>query len=137
MKRFAQRVMLVVVAFALAAACGKGGDSADPKGGSAEKVNLHDAGPPGDAAKGAEVYKKVCMACHQKDGRGMNGALAADFRGDGARLQKPDSVLLKSIREGKTSGNLVMPAQKDNLRPQEIKDALAYVRATFGTPDTK
>lgn len=107
------------------AAAAKGDQPAKP-------VNLHDAGPPGDATKGADVFGRICVACHQKDGSGMNGMLAANFKTDKTRLAQPDSVLLKSIAEGKKGEKLTMPPQKGVLTEQEIKDVLAYVRKTFG-----
>jgi mono/diheme cytochrome c family protein len=92
-----------------------------------------DAGPRGDAQKGESVYLTYCSACHQKDGKAMGGLLGANFVDDTTRLAKPDSVLLKSIREGIT-GKLVMPPQKDILSAEQIKDVLAYIRKTFGGP---
>ena len=89
-----------------------------------------DSGPRGNVQKGEKVYTIYCVACHQKDGKGMGGLLAANFVDDIKRLAKPDSVLLKSIREGVT-GKSVMPAHKMILSEQEIKDVLAYIRATF------
>ncbi|MCO4761360.1 MAG: cytochrome c [Myxococcales bacterium] len=93
---------------------------------------MHDSGPVGDAKKGAAIYASKCVACHQKDGKGMGGALAADFVKDKSRLAKPDSVLLASIRDGKKGKRNAMPPQKGVLKDQEMKDVLAYVRATFG-----
>lgn len=87
----------------------------------------------GDAQAGAETYKKVCIACHQADGTGMNGMLAANFVKDTARLQQSDTKLLEIIAEGKTGKTgLVMPPQKGNLSKKEIIDVLTYIRQTFG-----
>jgi mono/diheme cytochrome c family protein len=108
---------------ALAAA---GGAAAGPK------VNLHDAGPPGDADKGKAHFTKVCQPCHQADGRGLNGMLAADLAGDPTRLAQPDSVLLNHITNGFKGKKLVMPPQGGVLTAEQIKDALAYVRKRFG-----
>lgn len=114
--------------------CGKKTEGAQSGGGEAAgaKVELHDVGPVGDPVAGAKVYAKVCIACHQKDGKGMGGMLAANFVDEKERLQKPDSVLLNSIAEGKKGKKAVMPPHKDVLSEQERKDALAYVRKTFG-----
>ena len=94
-----------------------------------------DAGPRGDAKSGASIYATYCMACHQKDGKGMGGALAADFVNDTSRLAKPDSLLLSSIANG-VKGKLVMPPQKDILSPQQQKDVLAYIRTAFSSKFT-
>lgn len=110
-------------------------DKAAPEAKAAPPPNpadLADAGPPGDAAKGEALYKQFCLACHQPDGSGMKGALAADFVNDKSRLQKPDSVLLKSIAEGVTGKMAVMPPQKDLLTETQRKDVLAYIRREFG-----
>ncbi len=87
---------------------------------------------PGDPVAGAEVYKMICIACHQADGSGMNGMLAANFVTDKARLAKSNEILLNSIRNGIVNGTKIMPPQKDVLTDKQIKDALSYVRKTFG-----
>lgn len=146
------RWLFVSVSLALfvSAGCGKGGEApaaaegaapaAAPAAGTAEPaepaepaavVELHDAGPPGDPEAGAIVFKGTCEACHQKDGSGLGGALAANFNEPG-RLAKPDSVLLNSIAKGFQGKTAVMPAHEKLLTEQQRKDALAYIRATFG-----
>ena len=132
----ARIALLAGTTLVLAAGCGKGPPDADNAGASAGApaagpVVLLDAGPPGDPEAGAVVFAGTCVACHQKDGTGMNGMLAADFN-DPARLAKPDSVLLNSIAEGIKGKTAVMPAHKEVLTLQQRKDALAYIRATFG-----
>lgn len=137
--------ILSAMALLVAGACGgksepakantatKGADKAKagpPKMLTAEEI--HDVGLPGDAKAGEAVYKRVCSSCHQPDGSGMNGALAANFRGDPQRLNKPDSVLLRSIAEGYKGTKLEMPPQNAATNEQERKDALAYVRWRFG-----
>ncbi len=89
---------------------------------------------PGDPEAGKEVYLRVCSACHQPDGSGLNGMLAANFVSDKTRLAKPNEVLLNSIRNGIVADNKIMPPQKDVLSEQEMKDALSYIRKTFGSP---
>ncbi|MBT8037208.1 MAG: cytochrome c [Verrucomicrobiae bacterium] len=87
---------------------------------------------PGDPVAGEAVYKKICTACHQADGSGMNGMLAANFVKDKTRLAKSNEELLKSIRDGITKDGKVMPPQKGVLTEQEMKDALAFIRKSFG-----
>lgn len=87
---------------------------------------------PGDPEAGKEVYLKACSACHQPDGSGLNGMLAANFVSDKTRLAKPNEVLLNSIRNGIIAENKVMPPHKDILSDPEIKNALSYIRKTFG-----
>ena len=139
MKRNWLIMAVLFAALTLAAGCMKqkkqGEASAAPApaaASAAAPVELHDAGPPGDPVAGLKVYDKVCKACHQADGKGMGGALAANFIDEKERLQKPDSVLLKSIAEGIKGKKAIMPPQKDALSEQERKDALAYIRQKFG-----
>ena len=122
---------MVAVAMATASGCGKQKSQTAEKT-AAAPVEIHDAGPPGDPVAGQKVYDKVCKACHQADRKGMGGALAANFVEDKTRLQKPDSVLLESIAEGIKGKKAIMPPQKDALSEQERKDALAYIRKSFG-----
>jgi len=88
---------------------------------------------PGDPVAGEAVYKKICTACHQADGSGMNGMLAANFVADKSRLAKSNEELLTSIRDGRTVDGKVMPPQKGILSEQEMKDALSYIRKSFGS----
>lgn len=88
---------------------------------------------PGDPEAGKAVYLRICSACHQPDGSGLNGMLAANFVSDKTRLAKTNEVLLSSIRNGIVADNKIMPPQKDVLSDQEMKDALSYIRKTFGS----
>jgi mono/diheme cytochrome c family protein len=94
-----------------------------------------DTSLPGDPVKGEEVYKRVCLACHGADGKGNGGMTGADFVKDKTRLAKDNKVLIKSVTEGVLKvppGKPVMPAQGGSLSEDEIKDAIAYIRKTFG-----
>ncbi len=113
----------------------KKAESGEKKAAEAPAAAVADSGAPGDAAKGEAIYKRVCVACHQADGTGMNGMLAANFKKEPERLKKSDAELLKSIAEGKSPAGgkgPIMPPQKGVLKPQEMKDALAYIRKAFG-----
>ncbi len=88
---------------------------------------------PGDPEAGKAVYLRICSACHQPDGSGLNGMLAANFVSDKTRLAKSNEVLLNSISNGIVADNKIMPPQKDVLSDQEMKDALSYIRKTFGS----
>lgn len=80
-------------------------------------------------AQGEAVYRVRCVVCHQADGRGVEGKLAADFVGDRTRLAKSDQALAHSIENGipKTA----MIGFGNQLSPQEIHAVIAYLRATF------
>lgn len=89
--------------------------------------------PPPSSLPGQAVYTTYCQTCHQADGRGMNGKLAGDFVGNPAVLAKPDDVLLTTISRGTTGKIGTMPAWGSILSDAQRRDALAYIRATFGT----
>ena len=141
MKTAITRITLACVGCAILASCGSDGDDSSgtegaDKGSEVSAEELAAAAAkhplPGDPVAGEVVYKRICVACHQLDGSGLNGMLAADFVKDKSRLAKPNEVLINSIREGIIADGKVMPPQKDVLSDQEIKDAISYIRKTFG-----
>jgi mono/diheme cytochrome c family protein len=88
------------------------------------------AAPAGDVEAGKIVYNTFCMACHQLDGKGMNGALGANFVEDKTRLAKTDEQLLNSIANGVPGTTMI--AWGGQLDETKRKNVLAYIRATFG-----
>lgn len=86
----------------------------------------------GDPTRGATVYATYCQACHQADGKGMDGKLAANFVDDKSRLAKTDEELKHSITNG-FKGNIgQMPAWGATLKEQQVVDVIAHLRATYG-----
>ena len=83
-----------------------------------------------NVAAGRLVYMTYCIACHQLDGTGMNGRLAADFVNDPTRLVKSDEILLASIAKGVPGTS--MPAWGATVEPSRRKSVLAFIRAEFG-----
>jgi len=79
---------------------------------------------------GESVYRRYCVTCHQADGRGLDGKLAADFRADPRRLSKPDAALEKSVADGVPG--TAMRAFRVELDDAEIRSVIAYVRKTYG-----
>ena len=128
--------MMALAAALVLGACGNkeekaGGEQAAAGQQAAAKAG-GDHALPGDPEKGKAVYEQYCQSCHGPDGKGNGGTTGADFVGDKSRLAKSNEDLLKSIREG-TQGKIgMMPAQKDILSDEQMKDALAYIRKTFG-----
>jgi mono/diheme cytochrome c family protein len=98
----------------------------------ATPASASSAAAAGDAEAGKAVYTQYCVPCHQADGSGMNGMLAANFKADKSRLAKSDDELLKSIREGYQGKVGQMPPWGSTLNDQQMRDVLGYVRATFG-----
>ena len=88
---------------------------------------------PGDPVAGEVVYRTSCLACHGANGRGNGGITGADFIGDRRRLAKNNDTLLRSIREG-IPNSPAMPGHAALLSDTQMRDALSYVRATFGAP---
>lgn len=83
-----------------------------------------------DTSRGGAIYQAQCATCHQVDGRGLNGRLAADFVGDATRLAKSDEALLRSIERGVP--NTAMTGFAGRLTEPERRAVLAHIRATFG-----
>lgn len=75
------------------------------------------------AVRGQDLYDSYCGACH-----GFNGSPlmpnAPDFAG-GERMDKSDSELLDSIRDGK---GRAMPAWLGILSNEECEAVLQYIR---------
>jgi mono/diheme cytochrome c family protein len=82
-----------------------------------------------DTVAGKATYQKLCMACHQENGRG--GGVAADFAGDKNRLAKSDAELMRSVKLGVEGEKLVMPPFGAVLSEPEIRNVLAYIREAF------
>jgi hypothetical protein len=89
---------------------------------------------PGDAGRGAEVYRLNCLVCHQADGKGSPQAGTPDYTKPGGPLAKSDAELVAVITNGKLPtppAILPMPPWGNVLPPQAIRDVVAYLRAAF------
>ena len=78
---------------------------------------------------GSKIYRAHCASCHQADGRGLGGKVAANFVDDPTRLAKSDEVLLESIAHGVP--NTAMIGFEGRLDAEERKAVLGYVRDSF------
>lgn len=129
------RIVLLEIALSALiaiAACGDDGAAGGGAGTTASAGGGGDHGLPGDPEAGRAVYTKICVACHAADGRGNGGITGGDFVGNPAHLAKSNEELLRIIRDGSQNGSKIMPAQRDALSDQEMKDALSYIRHEFG-----
>lgn len=117
--------LLLALSMSSVGAC-KSSSDGDGEGGSA----AIDTSLPGDAAAGEAIYSRVCFACHGADGRG-NGGIGGDFIGTEI-LNQDNAVLIGSITDGVSRDGRIMPPQGIALSETEIKDALSYVRQSFG-----
>jgi mono/diheme cytochrome c family protein len=87
--------------------------------------------------RGATLYKKYCLTCHQADGSGvprMNPPLTQTSYVTGDKEKLIKWVLQGSVQhvdiDGESYSNN-MPAQ-NYLSDQQIADVLTYVRGSFG-----
>lgn len=81
-----------------------------------------------DADAGAALFKTKCAACHGADGKGETAMGKANKLRDlgSADVQKQSDDELAAII---TNGKVKMPAYGKSLKPEQIKDLLAYIRA--------
>ena len=80
-------------------------------------------GAEGDATAGEAVFASAgCGSCHALDAAGASGAV-----GPSLDQTKPDAAL---VVDRVTNGSGGMPAFKDQLDEQQIKDVAAYVVAS-------
>jgi mono/diheme cytochrome c family protein/HEAT repeat protein len=80
---------------------------------------------------GAEIYKNICMGCHQDDGRGkekLGGNLV-----DSAFVNAPDpTATIRILLAGKEGQIGLMPPLGPALTDEQIAAALTYIRRAWG-----
>jgi mono/diheme cytochrome c family protein len=80
---------------------------------------------------GAEIYKNVCMGCHQEDGRGkdkLGGNLV-----DSSFVNAPDpSATIRILLSGKEGQIGLMPPLGPAMTDEQIASALTYIRRSWG-----
>jgi mono/diheme cytochrome c family protein len=94
----------------------------------------------GDAKAGIVVYKKTCLRCHgeQCKGDGPGAKLLktkpADWTDKAAMSKLTEDDLIKAVSKGGVAvgKSTAMPAFADSLKPQEIRDVVAYVLQVEG-----
>ena len=82
---------------------------------------------PAAHADDAATYKAKCASCHAADGAGSPVGIKLgthDFRSDEVRKMS-DADLTTITAKGKNK----MPAYEKQLKPEEIKGLIAYIRA--------
>jgi mono/diheme cytochrome c family protein len=80
---------------------------------------------------GAEIYKNICMGCHQDDGRGKE-KLGANLV-DSAFVNAPDATATIRILVGGKEGPIgLMPPLGPALSDEQIAAALTYIRRSWG-----
>jgi mono/diheme cytochrome c family protein len=79
---------------------------------------------------GREVYRNVCQACHQPDGRGQE-RLAANLIGSALALG-PAEVPARILLNGKEGPVGLMPPVGQIFTDEQIADVLTYIRREWG-----
>jgi len=79
---------------------------------------------------GAEVYKNICQACHQPDGRGQD-RIAPPLIGSPLALAPPD-VTARILLNGKEGPVGLMPPVGSVLSDDQIAAVLTYIRREWG-----
>jgi len=128
-----KRLSIVVIAAAAAlfsAACDKTSLSpnSNTNGGPTTALATPDA-----FAESRATFEKNCKECHGPNGTGGPVKLADGTKlkvpslREGHALRHPDSDFVKQIEKGGDG----MPAFKDKLTPQQIKDMISFIRHEF------
>ena len=79
---------------------------------------------------GEQVYKSLCQACHQEDGRGQE-KMGANLVGSALALGAPENAV-RIVINGKEGKIGLMPPLGGVLSDAQIAGALTYVRRQWG-----
>jgi mono/diheme cytochrome c family protein/glucose/arabinose dehydrogenase len=83
---------------------------------------------------GQEVYRNLCQACHQPDGRGQE-KLAPSLVGSAMALAPPE-VPARILLNGKEGTIGLMPPIGGTLSDEQLASVLTYVRREWGNTGT-
>ncbi len=81
---------------------------------------------------GRDVYRNICQACHQPDGRGQE-RVAPSLVGSALALASPD-IPVRILLSGKEGPIGLMPPVGSVLSDDQIAGVLTYVRREWGQP---
>ena len=79
---------------------------------------------------GREVYRNICQACHQADGRGQD-RLASSLIGSPLALARAD-ITARILLNGKEGRIGLMPPLGLSLTDEQIANVLTYIRREWG-----
>ena len=86
---------------------------------------------------GEKVYGQYCIACHQADGKGVNGAFPPLIQNEW--IEGEELVLVSMVINGIQGPIVVNGEEYNNVMPahgflsdEEIASVLTYVRKSFG-----
>ena len=83
---------------------------------------------------GSEVYKNICVTCHQPDGQGQD-KVAANLIGSALALA-PAEVTARIVLNGKEGPIGLMPPVGSTLSDDQIAAVLTYIRREWGQNGT-
>jgi mono/diheme cytochrome c family protein len=98
--------------------------------GAAEPVAPLTAVEAGRFEQGREVYRNICQACHQPDGRGL--ARVAPPLVESVLALAPAEVTARILLNGKEGRVGLMPPIGATLTNDQIASVLTYVRREWG-----
>jgi putative membrane-bound dehydrogenase-like protein len=84
--------------------------------------------------QGREVYRNICQACHQPDGRGQD-RVAPSLVGSALALAEP-GIPARILLNGKEGPVGLMPAIGSVLTDDQMAGVLTYIRREWGQPGT-
>jgi len=80
---------------------------------------------------GAELYKNVCLGCHQADGRGRD-KLAADLVESRYVTSLDAGAAIRILLGGKEGQTGLMPPLGSALNDEQVASVLTYIRREWG-----
>ena len=101
---------------------GRGGDAGAPRALTPAEQQQFD--------RGREVYRNVCVGCHQPDGRGLE-RVAPSLIGSRFALA-PAEIPVRILMNGKEGTTGLMPPVGGALDDEQIASVLTYVRREWG-----
>ncbi|MFQ5814989.1 MAG: c-type cytochrome [Candidatus Hydrothermarchaeaceae archaeon] len=81
-------------------------------------------------AMGRQIYQTYCQGCHAENGKGTGMPNQPDFTDAAFWASEKDEDLINSIADGVS--NTAMPAWKDQLTEDEIREALKFIKSFSG-----
>lgn len=81
----------------------------------------------------ADAYLSYCASCHQRDGKGIPGAIPG-LAGNGSVKAKGPENVIEAVLGGVTASNGLapMPALGQTMSDAEVAEAVNYVRSNWG-----
>jgi mono/diheme cytochrome c family protein len=82
-------------------------------------------------AAGAEIYKIICLGCHQEDGRGRE-KVGANLVGSAYTTSADPTASIRILLAGKEGQIGLMPPVGPSMNDEQIASALTFVRRSWG-----